>query len=445
MLPGQDFEDLRLTHFQMKIQARKSFWDSGAKQLNFEGINRRLTAKEAALLPSIDGSRMLVRDFIHNSLYHPIYGYFSKNATVFSPPKPYDFSKIKNNSEFMSIYTQQYQNTTAQEQIWHTPTELLQPHYGHAVARYIVEQFKLKNSLYLDIYEVGAGNGTLCQNILDYLREHEPIIYKKCRYNIIEISLRLSVIQRNKLKSHAKVQVINKSIFEWDTLIKNDCFIIGLEVLVCNINEDNLAHDMIRYDTETMEPVQGVVLTNEIGEFEQVYEQLSDDLIVEYLEKREMTEYKPPLFKWNFKHLLDHFNPYKSNLTGPEFLPTNAYQLIKILNTYFPRHQLIFSDFHHLPETIAGIDAPVVQSLYKGTMIPCQTFLVKPGLFDIFFPTNFELLRDIYGVISGKESTIHSNRSFLQRYGDVKATTTKSGENPMLDYYENASFITTKL
>jgi SAM-dependent MidA family methyltransferase len=220
----------------MKIPATtKSFWDAGAKQLNFENISRRLTAKEAGMLPSINGSRMLVRDFIHNSLYHPTYGYFSKNAQVFSPPKPYEFNKIRNNSEFMSIYTQQYQNLKG-EQIWHTPTELLQPHYGNAIARYLLEQFKLKSSPKLNIYEIGAGNGTLARNILDLMRQEESDIYKNCNYNIVEISARLAARQKSNLKSHSNAQVVNKSIFEWESLVQDDCFIIGLEVLVFNFN-----------------------------------------------------------------------------------------------------------------------------------------------------------------------------------------------------------------
>ena len=43
-----------------------------------------------------------------------------------------------------------------------------------------------------------------------------------------------------------------------------------------------------------------------------------------------------------------------------------------------------------------GVCAPVVQTRIRGTMVPCDTFLVKQGYFDIFFPTDFNKLRDMY-------------------------------------------------
>jgi hypothetical protein len=46
----------------------------------------RVTAAQAALSKQMPiNARMLTRDFIHNSLYHPTYGYFSKRAKIFSP------------------------------------------------------------------------------------------------------------------------------------------------------------------------------------------------------------------------------------------------------------------------------------------------------------------------------------------------------------------------
>jgi hypothetical protein len=69
---------------------------------------------------------------------------------------------------------------------------------------------------------------------------------------------------------------------------------------------------------------------------------------------------------------------------------------------YFPRHRLLLSDFDYLPTPIRGIDAPLVQTRQRYSMIPCSTYLVTRGWFDIFFPTNFELMSEIYMLI-GKE------------------------------------------
>ena len=42
------------------------------------------------------------------------------------------------------------------------------------------------------------------------------------------------------------------------------------------------------------------------------------------------------------------------------------------------------------------MNAPVVQTRYQNTTVPCETLFVRQGYFDIFFPTNFENLRDMY-------------------------------------------------
>src|SRR5690606_8928172 len=82
-------------------------------------------------------------------------------------------------------------------QLWHTPTELFQPYYGEAIARYLVANYKLSVYPYHDlvIYEMGAGNGTLMANILDYIRSADPDVYERTRYKIIEISPALAARQ----------------------------------------------------------------------------------------------------------------------------------------------------------------------------------------------------------------------------------------------------------
>jgi hypothetical protein len=111
------------------------------------------------------------------------------------------------------------------------------------------------------------------------------------------------------------------------------------------------------------------------------------------------------------------------------------------------------SDFHYLPDTIEGIDAPVVQTRYQRKMVPCSTYLVDPGYFDIFFPTNFELMANIYAQLElkhrpnskskAKTLFITSHKDFLANNSQVlHYTQTVSGENPMLEYYENVSFLT---
>jgi hypothetical protein len=73
--------------------------------------------------------KMLVRDFIEDSLYNPHYGYFPKQATIFTATDPIDFSKMRTAVEFQNEVAKRYEAfETAEEgpgrQIWHTPTEL---------------------------------------------------------------------------------------------------------------------------------------------------------------------------------------------------------------------------------------------------------------------------------------------------------------------------------
>lgn len=73
--------------------------------------------------------RLLTRDFIHDSLYNPEYGYFSKKAVIFSPPKDIAFTELSSMHEFTRELTRLYARYEEVKedgalQIWHTPTEI---------------------------------------------------------------------------------------------------------------------------------------------------------------------------------------------------------------------------------------------------------------------------------------------------------------------------------
>ncbi|GBB94872.1 hypothetical protein RclHR1_02430013 [Rhizophagus clarus] len=410
----------------------------------------RLTARQTALRTAPPKeAQMLVRDFIDDSLYNPNYGYFSKQAVIFSPQYDIDFSNIKDNLEFMNLVASKYEefenslndkDKKVAKQIWHTSTELFKPWYGYAFAKYIVNEYKLGGNPQHDliIYELGAGNGTLMLNILDYIQKFEPAIYKKTRYRVVEISSMLAERQKSiqnfhqVVNVHNCVEIINKNIFDWDEPVDEPCFFLACEVL------DNFAHDVIRYNFSNEKPVQGIVVSNERGEYQEIYEPVNDPLIMRYLSLRNKTMYKTPALQKRILRLLRNKLPLAPNLTQPEFIPTKLLLFLDILKEYFPKHRLVISDFYKLPDSIQGIDAPVVQTRYQHTMIPCSTYMVHPGWFDIFFPTNFELMKDIYQLVcrSGRAESekikVLQQKEFLKRYADLTKTQTKSGENPML-------------
>ncbi|TFY73801.1 hypothetical protein EWM64_g10211, partial [Hericium alpestre] len=304
--------------------------------------------------------KMLVRDFIEDSLYNPNYGYFPKQATIFTPADAeIDFRALRDEAEFQEEVAKLYMayGLDAEgpgRQIWHTPTELFKPYYGQALAQCIVSEYLLKYFPYEDlvIYEIGAGNGTLALDILDYLRDEYPEVYERTHYNIIEISGRLAKMQEEKLSPvHPCVNITHKSIFHWDQREPAPCFFIAMEVV------DNFAHDMIRYDYRTLEPYQGLITIDANGEFGMYYTRVTDPLISSFLALRRSLGHPPPLpalLKSPAMRSIYSQLPFAPNLSVPEYIPTRLLSLLRTLRTHFPRHRLLLSDFSSLPDDDPG-------------------------------------------------------------------------------------------
>ncbi|KAH9826269.1 protein arginine methyltransferase [Teratosphaeria destructans] len=409
--------------------------------------------------------KMLMRDFIEDSLYNPHYGYFSKNVTIFSPGAPFDFTSIRDEPEFNKMlgdrYTQFEDQLDKQDgyrrerQLWHTPTELFRPYYGEALARYMVANYKLSLYPYHDlvIYELGAGNGTLMLNILDFIRKHDEEVYARTKYKIIEVSSTLAGIQESQVTSTAasrghidKVEIINKSIFDWDQYVSTPNFFLAMEVF------DNFAHDVIRYDPSTSQPLQGSVLIDAEGEFFEFYSRTLDPVAARFLRVRDAAcqdrQYPHPLGTsgsvWErSKQSLRYRLPFAPNLTLPEYIPTRLMQFFTILGQKFPAHRLITSDFHSLPQPTQGYNAPVVQTRYERRTVLVRTPLVQQGYFDILFPTDFGVMEDMYRVLTGRLTRVLTHEDFFRRWADVRRTEMQSGENALLGWYRNASVMVT--
>ncbi|UKZ48926.1 hypothetical protein TrVGV298_003162 [Trichoderma virens] len=377
--------------------------------------------------------KMLLRDFIDDSLYNPSYGYFSKEAVIFSPGEPFDFNSMRDELEFQAELGRRYtdfedlldekEGESPTRQLWHTPTELFRPYYGEAIARYLVSNYRLTTYPYDDllIFEMGAGRGTLMLNILDYIRAADPQVYARTKFNIIEISSSLAAMQNRHLLSTAesrghadKVEIINKSIFEWDRYVPSPCFFLAMEVF------DNFSHDGIRYDVTTEEPLQGHVLIDGDGDFYEFYVHELDPLAARFFRM-----------------------PFAANLSHAEFIPTRLMQFFDVLEKFFPAHRLLTSDFDALPQAIKGLNAPVVQTRFQRRMVPVTTPLVHQGYFDILFPTDFNITEAIYRAITGKLTRVMSHGDFMRRWAYVEDTETRSGENPLLSHYRNASVMVT--
>jgi hypothetical protein len=403
---------------------------------------------------------MLLRDFIEDSLYNPHYGYFSKNVTIFHPGTPFEFDKIRDEPALQKILGQRYTQfedklddqggVNDTRQLWHTPTELFRPFYGEAIARYMVANYKLSLYPYHDlvIYEMGAGNGTLMLDILDYIRYTDPEVYARTKFRIIEVSSALASLQMKKLqtdvasKGHVgKVEIINKSIFDWDSYVSTPCFFLAMEVF------DNFAHDVIRYDLATKEPLQGSVLIDSQGDFFEFYTRKIDPIAARYLQLREKAsqnrKYSTPVRNAGLVQNLRYKLPFAPNLTIPEYIPTRLMQFFHILHTKFPAHRLVTTDFHSLPQATIGYNAPVVQTRYQRRTVLVRTPLVQQGYFDIMFPTDFGVMEDMYRAVTGRLSKVMTHENFFQRWAYAEDTQLQSGENALLNWYKNQSVMLT--
>lgn len=413
-----------------------------------------------------------------DSLYNPNYGYFSKHATIFSPGEPFDFNNIEDGPAFHRLLGERYKQFEDEldkvhydemRQLWHTPTELFRPYYGEAIARYLVSNYKLTLYPYHDliIYEMGAGNGTMMLNVLDFIRDTDHEVYQRTKFKIIEISPSLAHLQMKNLQESAHaaghmshVEIINRSIFDWDTYVHSPCFFLALEVF------DNFPHDAIRYHVKTELPQQNSVLIDADGEFIQYYHSQLDPIAARFLRVRQAAATRPvptPLGPRLVRSLRSAL-PLQSEYTLPEYIPTRLMQFFEILDSYFPAHRLVASDFSSLPDAVPGFNAPVVQTRYKRRTVPVSTpyvcsaiclslkfpffhcsdsIQVQQGYFDIFFPTQFDVIEDIYRAITGKLTQVASHEDFMRRWAYLEDTETRSGENPLLSWYKNASMITT--
>jgi SAM-dependent MidA family methyltransferase len=101
------------------------------------------------------------------------------------------------------------------------------------VSEYLLKYFPYEDFI---IYEIGAGNGTLAMDILNYIRKEHSEVYDRTQYNIIEISENMVKLQKNQLcPAHPCVNVAHKSIFHWDVREPAPCFFVAMEVIVSNI------------------------------------------------------------------------------------------------------------------------------------------------------------------------------------------------------------------
>ncbi|XP_016197845.1 uncharacterized protein LOC107638961 isoform X2 [Arachis ipaensis] len=390
---------------------------------------------------------ILVRDFVHSALYHPLHGYFSQRPRSVGVLH----SSIKfNQLEGRKAYMRYLDNIYKQNDIsWFTPVEIFKPWYAHAIAEAIMRTANF--SVPLKIYEIGGGSGTCAKGILDYIMLNAPPkVYNSMTYTSVEISPSLAEVQREtvgEVRSHIpKFRVECRDAADrrgWGDVERQPCWVIMLEVL------DNLPHDLV-YSENQVSPWMEVWVERQHGRetLGELYKPLQDPLITRCVEIMDMDEPKTTRSAAvpTLKGIWSKVYPKPRRC----WLPTGCLKLLEVLHEVLPKMSLIASDFSYLPDVkVPGERAPLVSTKKDGSSSDYENYMDAKVWFPIslifqssFFISGWLKLKGDHTSKKGKKRrTITLDTSaFMEEFGLPTKTRTKDGYNPLLDDFKNTKF-----
>ncbi len=371
-----------------------------------------------------------MRDFIHEALYHPQRGYFARGAPVVGHlgdvAPPIDFAVLRSRDAYYEEVQRRY---AALQSAWLTPAEILSPHYGAAVAAFAAARHDARfgggaggaarpSAPPLRLYELGAGTGTLARDALGWLRAARPDVYARARYTAVEISAPLAALQAARVGAagHGAAFAVAHgdaaAAATWAAIAggeNEECLIVATEVL------DNLPHDRVwrpkpgaPWRQTHVRPVdRRGALAAGAAAFEEVLAPAADQLVLRCLAAATRVPGAGGL-PFGGLEAQDGGGGWAARVAralaraaaGPAaaaWLPTGAAALLAALRAARPRAALLVLDFDMLPEVaVAGAGAPLVSATRGGAARDRVSYLLDPGSADIFFPTDFRLLRELY-------------------------------------------------
>lgn len=329
----------------------------------------------------------------------------------------------------------------------------------------------------LRIYEIGGGTGTLALDVLDWLAENDPEVYAVTKYVSVEISATLAGAQRERLRA-------TPHSGRWDALVgdasspatwgardASPCVVLACEVL------DNLPHDKaVRADPRGRDgsapqgerplawrEVRVKGAKSRDGNLRETHAPLSDDLLIRALRVRDRVTAERDAEGG----LLERFKrTIFERVHSTAWVPTGALRLFDALHAARPNHLLFAADFDELPEVVVrGEGAPLVATTRGGQTLDHVTYLVPRGSADIFFPSDFELLAQLYRESAevsrerhavrrvrarttqagtpAKEANAQHEKSgaFFERWTEPAAGITLGGYRPIVEDYSNTSVL----
>lgn len=297
--------------------------------------------------------RISFKEFIEISLYHPDFGYYSKRESG----KKGDF------------YT--------------SPT--VSPLFGYTIANFIRKMNEVfKNTEILKIVEIGGGKGILAKDILDFLRENDPSIFRKMEYIIVERFIRSP-------ESPVRfVQLIEK-LGEIEGIIISNEFFDSLPFRIIENFKGNIMEVYLNYKEKLFE---------ELGE--------PSDEVFEYLQKF----------------------PIELDEGGRTELRWEDYKFMKNLSKKLKKGFILTIDY--------GSERPRLNTYraYKNHNV-FGNIAEEPGCRDVTSDVNFDLLRKA-GEEGGLEEVFFmTQEKFLLRFGILEIIE-KLGKS---DYFINQAKI----
>lgn len=431
---------------------------------------------------------VLLRNFIYECLYSPKRGYFNPVKASDLPLRRSSRGgesaelKFASRTEWDAHVRDLY---AASPRTWLTPSELFSPHYGRAMARFLTILHDHDT-----IVEIGAGNGTVALDALNYLRDNCPERYEQIVYHTVEISAPFVMRQQEQLYEHidaGRCVVHHRSALEEPIPLDHPypeklgkrqkhprVAVMALEVF------DNLAHDAIVQNRRTGEWYQ--LLVDGEGQFS--HEPLRDELILEacrtwgfgpFFEPEETPTDSSKSGKISirrdrgsrtvrsierlrdiFRKMNDWVMPASmggatstttaaavsatnsSPLSWPTYVPTDATLLLRNIARSFPKgHSLLIADFasftDSLPTASGTTIAPVIQTFGQDQTVDWPS--VRPGEHDIMFSVSFPRLLRAHRRLA--EHVGLQELATQQQWWRQYAATNPTGYNPILESFAN--------
>lgn len=402
--------------------------------------------------------RLPFRDYIHRALYDSVCGYFSnENSPVLRHNAPIQISRLRNRTEYEKVVADTYAGS---EHGWMTPVELFSPFLSRAIARRIRSVAPPSGQVH--VIELGAGRGTLARDVLSFWQSDKDFL-SRVTYTIIEISDALASLQRRALEPWVKrgvARVCCSNAIDWfkcldkssdlgDALRESHCHVVATELL------DNFPHDLVREGNQGID--QANVLISEDGSRHIEWTPSLDTETREAMEafgilndssKGPMLSPKQFSFRLQLQCLFEELiDSGKRDI----WVPTASHRLLQALVDALPHSFLTVGDFHSFPGALSGWNAPVVQSVNRGSAVVYDNVHSAPfGKVDIMFPVDFEMLKNGHASLVRNVKDLNYGYRVIsqqQLFKEISTeeernqTSCRDGYNPVLQDFENASFL----